>query len=286
MRARTTVGSVVAGMVMATFLSVPAAAPAGESYLLPDLTVRPPTAIEATKKRLNFGTIVANRGLGPLEIRAFEKQVNCPVAGNFNATGFYAPQIVYNDINGNGLFEPESEGDPETNAQDIDKRASCIVYHQPHGHYHYKDFARFTLKRINKKGKTGKRVSISKKVSFCVIDTDFVYPGLPGVVDDGGPYGGYCDADPPHTTMGISVGYGDHYGIGTQGQSLRINGLPKGEYCLVNTADPKNKIVEAGTALGEVPQPPYNRKKAKNSDRQKLRLNPAREFVKLLGGKC
>jgi hypothetical protein len=116
-----------------------------------------------------------------------------------------------------------------------------MIYHEIHEHYHFEDFARYELYHID----TSRLAEVSKKVSFCVVDSHKFLPQLPG--SPGNPFYRFEDCADAAGTHGISVGWADKYGAGTPGQEFDVTGLRKGEYCLVTRADPTNRLAEIAT---------------------------------------
>jgi hypothetical protein len=186
------------------------------------------------KRRIRLSAEVANAGAGPLEI--FPIADDCDGDGNFedDRSGY---QRVFADADGDGVF-----------TRDVDVISSstfagCFLYHPEHGHWHFEGWARYDLSRLS----DGKVLASSGKVSFCVIDTSHPYPGLPG-----SPVSSYyvrCDAD---ATEGLSVGWSDVYAAGLAGQTVNVNRVRDGTYCLSVTADPDDVLSENDEADNRV----------------------------------
>jgi hypothetical protein len=108
--------------------------------MMPDLIAVPASelSIHLNKKtgirRLRFTSSLGNVGVGPIEVRPNQKQP-CPV-GQRNAT-----QIVYRDLNVDGLFEPLID------TSVFRHRAGCMIYHPTHHHWHFKASAQYVLYR-------------------------------------------------------------------------------------------------------------------------------------------
>ena len=205
------------------------------AQLLPDLrTVRPydlfieRNAEEAGgRKILRFANEVFNRGAGPMEL---DPEGECPG----EPTGKAAYQNIYQDDNANGVFDEN-----DTYASHA---AGCTHYHAAHEHWHFADFARYELFAYNDDGTVGERArrwSVSEKVSFCLVDTNRMRPGLPGSPDSR--QYGRCDED---AATGISIGWSDVYGPSLPHQWVDITKVPAGTYCLRSIADPEDRLQE------------------------------------------
>ncbi len=129
-----------------------------------------------------------------------------------------------------------------------------MVYHPAHSHWHFEDFSLYLLKREP----DAVTVAQSEKVSFCVIDTDHLFPALPGSPRSSH-YGNVgCG---PASVEGLSIGWADTYDASLPGQSLGVAGLPAGNYCLISRADPVNRLDELSDT--------------NNNHRTRIHLDPA-----------
>ena len=159
-------------------------------------------------KLIRFSTTTWNSGDGPLELRAGE-------------TGS-AGQNVYQRIFGDdGSF--------------ADYLAGTFEWHPQHNHFHFADYAIYTLQPVNAPG-ASERTGV--KTTFCVMDTDKINGRLPGAPKQS--VYSSCGA----TFQGMSVGWGDTYGAHLAGQSINIDGAPDGVYDLIIEVDPKKRIIE------------------------------------------
>ena len=200
----------VAGSVLLGLLT---AFPAGSvSELRPSLEARPASDIRLESSGgstlLRFSTTSWNKGLGPLELRAGEV-----VASRQNVY-----QRIYND---DGTF--------------FDSLAGDFVWHEAHSHFHFENYALYTLEPVSAPGASART---SSKTTFCVMDTTRVNTKLPNapkraVYDTCG-----------SLIQGMSVGWGDTYKYYLAGQAIDITGLPDGDYNLIIEIDPQNKIAE------------------------------------------
>jgi hypothetical protein len=243
----------------------PSGAVAGDPPLFPDLrTLKPADLMVEFKKMqhrvvLRFSNEVANHGTGPLEIRPEPATTDCN--GDGIATDHVADQRIYQDGNGNSVY------DPDIDTGYTDTTVGCKIFHPAHHHWHLDRFARYQLIRE----KTGKVVASATKVSFCLLDGDHVYesanlPGDPGAST-------YIATCGEFDRQGISVGWGDLYSFALPGQGLTVTRLPAARYCLVSTVDPTGLLTETNAS--------------NNAAKRRLWLNPARRRVKpLLHQQC
>ena len=249
-------------------------AQAGGPTLLPDLVTlgisRHDIVVEKRGKHrfLRLSNTVGNRGTAPLDIARGEPGEVGDCADN----EWEAVQRLFDDENSNGVIDgPELQGLP---AEEVP--FGCMRFHDAPGHLHWHvlDFARYQLRRA----RTGKLVE-SKKVGFCVIDTEQPYPTLPGSPEK--PYypqdegcGGLDDegVPTPPESEGLSIGWADVYFFGLPGQSMEITGLRRGRYCLISTADPTDQIAEANDS--------------NNEHTVRLKLRPRKLRFKKLPGPC
>ena len=238
-RRRLGLGAAVALASSATIAGLIALGPAASAgdtsgpTLLPDLVVESPDDVVLERPRgservfLRFSHSTANIGGGPLEIYPDLETNRCGPKGR---RGRVAHQAIYHDANANGEF------DRAVDSGTTDAPVGCMIFHEVHDHYHFEDFARYELYRED----TGGLAKVSKKVSFCVVDSHKYMPRLPG--SPGNPFYRFQDCEDASGTHGISVGWSDKYGAGTPGQEFDVTGLRKGRYCLVTRADPKDRL--------------------------------------------
>lgn len=201
------------------------------TQLTPDLQTLKPykISVETTssgERRLRFSNEVANAGFGPLEIVPRSEDCNGDGKIKNDRTAY---QRLYQDANGNGYFDRGIDTSLTTH------RAGCMVFHPAHHHWHFQDFADYELKRLS----DGSVVASSTKVTFCMEDSRRALDNLPGSPST--PYFTTCTRT---SSEGISVGWSDIYGAGLRDQFIPIDGVSDGDYCLVSTADPSNKLIE------------------------------------------
>ena len=248
-----------------------AGAPGG-APLLPDLVVEKPADILLTKSPegpgavLRFSHTTSNIGRGPLEIYPDLTTETCGEKGD---RGRVAYQAVYLDADENGAFDRSS--DPAADSEGI----GCMIFHEPHNHYHFEDFALYRLYSE----RSGRLKATSDKMSFCVYDLNRPYSNLPG--SPSSPFYSFANCDRDDGTHGISVGYSDVYSKDTPGQELPVPRKRRAAvYCLEALADPLDRLSELEPA-GE-----FN-----NIQRVRVRLNPKAATkkgaaVQVLDGPC
>ena len=247
----------------ALLIGLSTSAEAGGNQLRPDLVTLPiekhDLVLEKVVKRklLRLSNEVANRGTGPLEV------TSAPPTGSCADGERDAVQVTYLESNGQPGFQRGADTTSES------ERFGCMEYHAApgHDHWHVLDFAKYELLRERK----GTRAT-AQKVGFCVIDSNAAFPSLPGAPDERHYSGGCGGPGVEPTEEGLSVGWADIYFFGLPGQSLRINGLNRGRYCLRSTADPTNLITEAN--------------ESNNATEVRLKLRPRKLRARPLKGAC
>jgi hypothetical protein len=194
----------------ASILSFATIASAQVVEKLPNLTPFPAQQIQLINSgnTLVFSTTSWNNGTGRLELRA----------GETGSAGQNVYQRIY--LSDGGYY---------------DTLAGTFVWHPAHNHFHFQDYATYTLQPYNAPGGSSRSGS---KTTFCVLDSTMVNTSLPGA--PAGPVFTTCGA----VVQGMSVGWGDTYGYQLVGQSLDFTGNPSGDYKLSITIDPKNRIRE------------------------------------------
>ncbi|MBW3668055.1 MAG: hypothetical protein KY443_02470 [Actinobacteria bacterium] len=117
-----------------------------------------------------------------------------------------------------------------------------FAWHDSHGHYHFEGFASYSLRKVRRDGSPNysKRglVSMSDKVSFCLMDTGQVEFSFPGFLLR---YYTLCTP----AIQGISAGWMDVYGDTLEGQQLPLNGASDGRYALIIDMDNDGRLHEA-----------------------------------------
>jgi hypothetical protein len=184
---------------------------------LPDLRTLDPSDLRLETRSdggrvLRLANTVWNAGEGPLELRGE------PVTGANNLRVF---QVIH-------------AADGTTSERPV----GTFHYHPTHAHWHLDDFALYQLWSLSPNGELDKIVAGGSKVSYCLIDTDVVSRSAPGF-SEGRQYRG-CG----RLRQGLSVGWGDHYHAGLDGQSLFLGDLIDGVYALVSSANMDGRLLE------------------------------------------
>ncbi|MDX1691573.1 MAG: lysyl oxidase family protein, partial [Acidimicrobiia bacterium] len=113
-----------------------------------------------------------------------------------------------------------------------------------HDHFHVMEIVRYTLWDAART----EIVTDSVKVGFCLEDTE-PYPGFenPGPQTYIWSLTGFCSAGDPDATalvMGVTEGWRDVYGVGTNLQWIDVSEIVPGEYWIGAEADPEGVIAE------------------------------------------
>jgi hypothetical protein len=190
------------------------------------------------RTQLIFSTTSWNSGDGPLEL----------IAGARDSTSL--KQDVYQRVYlSDGNF--------------YDRLAGTFVWHPEHNHFHFEDYAVYTLQPFNAPGGSARTGS---KTTFCIIDTTPVNTSLPGAP----PSAVYTTCNPD--VQGMSVGWGDTYGRTLAGQSIDFTANPSGDYKLMIEIDPKKRLLESDDG--------------DNTSCALLRINATNLTVQVLGSGC
>lgn len=122
-----------------------------------------------------------------------------------------------------------------------------FAWHEPHRHFHYQDFARYELRRVNADSAVdwsdGGSLALSDKVSFCLYDVTRHDPDAP-------PAPRYLHCTP--VQQGISPGWSDIYTPDQAGQRLSLAEASDGIYALVVTLDPVGRLYESDDTDNQV----------------------------------
>jgi hypothetical protein len=113
--------------------------------------------------------------------------------------------------------------------------AGYFEWHPAHNHFHFDDYALYTLQPVNAPGGS---VRTGSKMTFCVMDTAKIaaLPGAPAQAAYS-----TCGRD----VQGMSVGWGDTYGSHLAGQEIDFTDNADGIYQLKIEIDPKKVIIES-----------------------------------------
>ena len=210
-------GVVALALLLWVVLARPAVSAGLASELQPNLEALPADEFRletdaASRTYLRFSTTTWNSGLGPLELVAGDKEPG--------------QQKIYQRIHlDDGSY--------------YDLLAGTFVWHEQHGHFHFEDYALYTLQEADAPGASERT---SSKTTFCVIDTDRINHKLPGAPKRS--VYGTCGGE----TQGMSVGWGDTYRYYLAGQAIDVTDLADGDYQLTIEVDPKNRLLEKNDA--------------------------------------
>jgi Lysyl oxidase len=188
--------------------------------------------------QLRFSVTSWNKGAGPLEL----------IAGERDSTSL--KQNVYQRVY-------------HTDGSYVDRLAGTFVWHPEHNHFHFENYAVYTLQPFNAPGGSART---SSKTTFCIIDTTQVDTSLPGTPSRAV----YTTCNPD--MQGMSVGWGDTYGWHLAGQSFDFTGNPSGDYKLMVEVDPKHQLLEINNS--------------DNTACALLRIHVANATVQALGTGC
>jgi hypothetical protein len=168
------------------------------------------------QRLLRFSVASANKGAGPLELRATVQS-----DGTTTAT-----QRIYDNQGGY-----------------IDRHAGTFVFsgHADHNHFHLVDFANYRLREVLATNAVGSVIRSADKISFAIFDVSAYDLSLPGAPSSRV----YTNPSSSLDAQGISVGWADVYPRTLSGQAIDIMGVPNGEYWLEVTIDPSGLITES-----------------------------------------
>ncbi len=202
-----------------------------EMVLMPDIVAVPPT--DVTYKNIDgrsyvlFTTSYWNKGRGPLELLADPRTKD--ITGDINRDVY---QRIYR-LDGNYS----------------EKLSGNFLWHKPHLHYHFTDFAVYTLEPVELDDPKVKFTEkYSYKSTFCVRDSEPIDLSHPGSSKE--PSFRICGRE----RQGISSGWADSYYYTYVDQKFDITDAPKGLYKLSIIINPKNRFQEITTNnnVGEV----------------------------------
>lgn len=174
-----------------------------------------------TRRLITFSGTTVNNGAGPLIVRTER--------GNLGFGTLSARQVV-----------KRTDGRRVLAGSPLRLR---YVTAGGHSHFHLQDFMRYELRTVD-----GRRVRGDRKQGFCLGDRfDNTGPTRLPAEPASAVFRGRCGLGRPrlrNLTMGISVGFGDDYPAGLEGQFIDITGLPSGRYVLVFRADPGRRLLD------------------------------------------
>lgn len=188
-----------------------------EMVLMPDIVAIPPHDITLKKEKdttyILFTTSYWNKGTGPLELVADPKTKG--VRADINRNVY---QRIY-----------RLDGDYS------ERLSGHFLWHQPHLHYHFEDFAVYTLEPVDVPNLKEK---LSYKSTFCIRDTEPIDLSHPGANKDASYK--ICGKE----RQGISPGWADSYYYSYVDQRFNISNYPAGTYRLKILINPKDRFDE------------------------------------------
>ncbi len=192
--------------------------------LLPDLEQRPPSDLSIhTEQRgsrrhflLGFDSATDNLGDGPITLVASRRNRSTSIMSVSQRVQLASGALrTYRKV---GVLR--------------------YVYASTHSHWHVMDFQRYELRRLVDHA----LVVRDRKSGFCLADHWAHAPGYQPNEPPRPVFRSYCQRGNPNALsvlQGTSVGYTDKYPSHFHGQNLDLTGVPKGNYLLVNRANPE-----------------------------------------------
>lgn len=214
---RTPIRLALAALVLATATAATAQTPVNRP---PNLKALPASNVSLVTDTvtgallLRFATTSWNAGTGPLQLEA---------GGVDTGSG---KQQVYQRV-------WLSDGSTFLNL------AGWFEWHPTHNHFHFDDYANYTLQPVNAPGGSQRT---GQKTTFCVMDTTKVDGTLPGAPTNA------VYASCGNLVQGMSIGWGDTYGAHLSGQEIDFSGNADGMYQLVIDVDPRSLLIEGSKA--------------------------------------
>lgn len=190
-----------------------------EMILMPDIVAIPPLDVTLKKEgnitNLLFTTSYWNKGRGPLELVADPKTKGI----KSDVTRDVYQRIYHLD------------GDY------TERLAGRFLWHQPHLHYHFEDFAVYTFEPIDANLPANSERQMFKS-TFCLRDSEPIDLSHPGANRDASYK--VCGKE----RQGISPGWADSYYYTYVDQKFNVSNLPAGKYSLKITINPKDRFDE------------------------------------------
>lgn len=186
----------------------------------PDLRSLPAWSVAADGDYVVFAATVWNAGTSPLLVDGFRRKDGAVMDAYQYLVDKNGKQVGYQNV-GTMSWDPRVE----------------------HQHWHFKDFARYSLVDKNKR-----QLFVSQKESFCLANTDAVDYTVAGA--DWHPYN--TDLSTACGERGslavrevLASGSGDTYEQFRPGQSLSLKGRPNGTYYIKVEANPMRRLKES-----------------------------------------
>jgi len=200
-----------------------------QMVLMPDIVAIPPQDVTLKKvgdqTHLLFTTSYWNKGRGPLELIADPKTKD--LAGDHDR------KILQRIYSLDGNYTERVSGE--------------FLWHATHRHYHFQDFAVYSLEPLMA-GASITKDKQSQKSTFCVRDSEPIDLAHPGATKSTSYT--ICGRE----RQGISPGWADSYYYTYIDQKFNVTGLPSGEYRLKIIINPLDRFDEITTEnnIGEV----------------------------------
>lgn len=189
-----------------------------QMVLMPDIVSTPPQDLTIKEidgeKYLLFTASYWNKGRGPLDLIADPKTKG--ITGDHERNVY---QRIYS-----------LDGDY------TERLSGKFLWHAPHLHYHFQDFAVYTLEPAN--GGPLAPSKQSQKSTYCVRDTEPVDLAHPGAQKSA------AYATCGKERQGISPGWADSYYYTYVDQRFNVTNLPAGEYVLKVAINPLDRFDE------------------------------------------
>ena len=193
--------------------------------LLPNLVVLPAEELRlggrGDRRVLRFASILANEGVGPLQVAPVNTEA-CPPRQR------YVEQRVFVDADGTDTFTRNQD------RRTVGVPGGCMLFHPRHEHWHFDSTATYVLTAVD----DDTPIVARDKVSFCLRDSE---PHRTASERHRRTYWD-CARD---RRQGISVGWADRYDATLAGQRLPLpTGFADGRYCLRLEVDPFDLLSE------------------------------------------
>lgn len=194
---------------------------------LPDLRMAKPQDVrlvrQSGRRLLRFTTVIVNEGRGPMDVvgkRDCRSTSRCPTMR---------------------VRQRLRRTDGTWQVRDTDATMQYEVG-DGHRHWHLVDFEEYRLYRL---GAPNAKPRVGAKFGFCFFDVARIRPFGPGRRQ-------YLERDcgTPSSLkvhVGLSGGWSDEYPWNFAGQYVDVTGLPRGDYLLCITADPKRSLRQVTT---------------------------------------
>jgi hypothetical protein len=199
-------------------------------------------------KKIHFGTLVANLGDGPMEVRGHGRD--------------------HRNMLNPSQWIKQSDGSMRT----VDLPEVNLFYSgDGHDHFHIQGFNFARLTPVNVPGRVKESERYLRKIGFCLFDVLQVDKAdRPANSVRRSKYYDCGSRDSKSVRMGISVGYQDDYRPFIARQSIVVQGMRPGTYELCVTTNSKRQFIEKPESFDN------------NSYRMLLRINVNKNLLEVL----